>query len=509
MFSKACYKGYINAVTRFLDYSKNTRKNLIEQRTIDDFKTTPIMIAALGGHLELIDELVRNGADLTVRLDNTRHGLVEIAAIRQDYNLLAYLHDKFTDMPKRLRDLMVSEKLEENSRATLGRTIEHYSENYFQICERLNESSIENSEEASLSVDEKIAYSTIHHADFGACLANYIRLCVDNENALASGVIILINTLFDDQIRKAFLNTRGIQNVIFLLEKNKLGVSRRVEHIINKLKNNKSVDEFEVEDLFGREDADKDIDDSEETYLECASIGQALSYLTKYDDCLVQINADGSNDKILSYTKLLFDASNLMKIYTLDKMFKERSSGDHGESMKMKIFNIINMGKKKKNARKLTPTEVFSQFESIDSDKKPVIHKNDSEDSEYEEAKAELIAAHEEAARKARQITFERFITPYIACVGNLAYQNSINKFTIKNLNLFELIVGYWEQLMYVVHKKNHRMNYIIIESIMNSLMSLYSFKIEKVLFEHKNEDSDAQVRNLIKPFQKKFYINT
>jgi hypothetical protein len=48
LLKKACYKGYINAVNKILDYSKSTGKNLIEMKTNDDFKTTPFLIAALG-----------------------------------------------------------------------------------------------------------------------------------------------------------------------------------------------------------------------------------------------------------------------------------------------------------------------------------------------------------------------------------------------------------------------------------------------------------------------------
>lgn len=51
---EACYKGYSNAVIRFLDYAKETGKNLIEQKTIDDFKTTPLLIASLGGSMEVM-----------------------------------------------------------------------------------------------------------------------------------------------------------------------------------------------------------------------------------------------------------------------------------------------------------------------------------------------------------------------------------------------------------------------------------------------------------------------
>ena len=45
---EACYKGYINAVNKILDYAKSTGKNFLEMRTADDFKTTPLMIAVLG-----------------------------------------------------------------------------------------------------------------------------------------------------------------------------------------------------------------------------------------------------------------------------------------------------------------------------------------------------------------------------------------------------------------------------------------------------------------------------
>jgi hypothetical protein len=415
-------------VTRFLDYSRNSQKNLIEQRTIDDFKTTPVMIAALGGHMDIIEELVRNGADLTVKLENTRHGIAEIAAIRQDHALLAYLHEHarqpVPDVPGRLRALMTSERnVDEGARASLGRTLEHYSV-HFSTAKAVvaaasattttttadddNEEQRQyNHNSQQLSIDESIAYELVSHADFGASLAGFIRLCVDNESALASSVIILSHTLDDERVRRGFLNAGGIKNIIFFVDKNRQALQSRIDRILAKLKSSKTVDEFEVEDLFDRTDEDKDLDDSQVTYVECASVGQALSHLTRHAECLAQMNADGSNDKVLALIKLLFDARNLFNVFTLDKMFKEKGSANAVDSIQMKIFNIINMGKKNQ-ARKLTPSEVFSRFESTDDAAKKPVKKDeiDEFESEDEETKAERVANEAEAERKARQVGF-------------------------------------------------------------------------------------------------------
>ena len=300
--------------------------------------------------------------------------------------------------------------------------------------------------------------------------------------------VALVNTIFDDQVRKGFLNTRGIANLVFFLERSRQAMSKRIESLINKLKNSKSVDEFEVEDLFDREDEEKDIDDSAETYLECASLGQAFNYLTQYEDSLAQINADGSNEKILAYIKLLFDAQNLYKVYQLDKIFKEKQD-NRGNSMKMKIFNIINMNKKKKE-KKLTPIELFLQLENPYLEVKLAKKEQHSDDEDDEKPEEE-----DEPDVNANRISFERYISSYISCLGNLAYMNNMNKFTISSLSLFELIICYWEQIMYYIHNTNHRISYIILDSIVSSFVTIYNFKIEKSLFERKLEETDHKPR--------------
>ena len=53
--------------------------------------------------------------------------------------------------------------------------------------------------------------------------------------------------------------------------------------------------------------------DSDDNYIECANIGQALCGLSKYEDAVTLINNDGFNEKIISYVRTLFDWYNSSK----------------------------------------------------------------------------------------------------------------------------------------------------------------------------------------------------
>lgn len=460
-------------MVRFLEYAKSNSKNLIEQRTIDELRATPLLIAALGGHLEVIEELINNEADLNAKLETTRHGVVEIAAIRQDIPLLSFLYDKVDNLAKKLRDLMISERVDDSSRITLGRTIEHFTQFY--------------PKGNSGSVETRIASDLFEQGDFGACLATFVKLCgVENENALASAVVILVNLSDDETIRKGFINAKGVANLVHIMELKRVELSKRIELIVGKLKSNKSVDEFEVEDLFDKQNEDDDLDDSADNFLCCASIGQALQCLTRHSDCLDLMNTDGSNEKILTYIKLLFDEKNLMKVYQLNKMAKERKDNE-GNSTKMKIFNIINMNKKKKEIQ-LTPSQLFLQIENPSAVKKveKKVRTDDDDDEEETEEENEKKRLEEKMASR---ISFERYISSYIECVGSFASGSSTNKFYVQNLNLFELIICYWEQIMYFIYSSNRRFNFIIMDSICTAFEQLYSFSIDRSLFARKEEN--------------------
>lgn len=309
----------MNAIIRFLDYAKETGKNLIEMKTIDDYKTTPIIIAALGGHLDVIQLLVNNGADVHAKLNflpNVKHGIIEVAAIRQHIELLVYMNDKITDIPTRLRDLMVSEKLDPESRATLGRTIETLSNDYPNIVHKLSKFKSNTHEQRLTTLfdtQQIITYYTVNHESFGSCLSTYIKLCEENQEGVASGVMILLNVLSDDQIRKKFNETHGIAHLIKYMMKHKEKLGKQVD-LYNKIMKQKQTPKKTVGWSDGSAEQDDHLDVIEEedyisfdfepetdSYIECASIGHALNALTKYEDSLRLINQEGYNEKIIGY----------------------------------------------------------------------------------------------------------------------------------------------------------------------------------------------------------------
>ena len=89
-------------------------------------------MAALGGHIEVVELLMKNGADITAKLDyrSVKHGLLEIAVIREDLALLCLVFEKFSDSTKRVMTLMGLERLDIESRACVGRCIQRLSLEY-------------------------------------------------------------------------------------------------------------------------------------------------------------------------------------------------------------------------------------------------------------------------------------------------------------------------------------------------------------------------------------------
>lgn len=150
---------------------------------------------------------------------------------------------------------------------------------------------------------------------------------------------------------------------------------------------------------------DKDIDDStddltldiDDKYIECASIGQALGALSKHQDSLSIIDSDSFNEKIINYIKLLFDLNNL--------------------TMKHEEHELNN------NATKLTRAKT-----NIDN------FSNESQTG----------------------IKFEQYIGAYIICLANLSHTNHINKHYVAQLNIFELLLGFWFHINRNFNNFNH-----------------------------------------------------
>lgn len=118
-------------MSRYIEHTNNLPSK-IEQRTIDDYKATPMLVAALGGHLELVELLIRYGADISAKIDfrGVKHGLVEMAVIREDLGLLHLAFDMFAESAKRVLTLMGLERLDMESRAAVGRSLYRLSVEY-------------------------------------------------------------------------------------------------------------------------------------------------------------------------------------------------------------------------------------------------------------------------------------------------------------------------------------------------------------------------------------------
>ena len=162
--------------------------------------------------------LLNNGADINAQLTFrgiVQHGLVEVAVIRQDFELLTFLYDKFPDLTKRLRNLMISPKLDEESREAVGRTVEILSQEYLSIVKKLKETN--NSVIGSLTIQQTIAYDMINHLEFASCLVEFFEMSSEAEEVTVSTVMVLLNVMpHDSQFRARFIKSKGKYLSVYL-----------------------------------------------------------------------------------------------------------------------------------------------------------------------------------------------------------------------------------------------------------------------------------------------------
>ena len=58
-----------------------------------------------------------------------------------------------------------------------------------------------------------ITYNTINHNDFGYCLNEFFHLGSEAEEVTVSTVMILLNVISEENIRKKFIQSKGIKNL--------------------------------------------------------------------------------------------------------------------------------------------------------------------------------------------------------------------------------------------------------------------------------------------------------
>ncbi len=180
----------------------------------------------------MIELLFKNGANIHAELYFTstqKHGIVEVAAIREHIELLVFLNDKILDIPKRIRNLMLSDIIDAESRASLGRTLETLTQEYPSMTAKLSKFKSETHASRSLVLfrgPQIIAYRLIQEESFGYCLATFLKLSEGNVESIASAVIVLVNVVRNDTIRKDFMENKGVHHLISFLQKHKKSLNK-------------------------------------------------------------------------------------------------------------------------------------------------------------------------------------------------------------------------------------------------------------------------------------------
>ena len=287
---EASYKGYSNAVTRFLNYARDTGKSyLIELKTCDNLKATPLLIAALGGHFECIQILLEAGANSheTIQYKGKyAHSIVEITVIRQDIDTILYLFDNFNDKLKiceKILNLMKNTDNDDEIRCSISRTLEQIT---------------------SKSV-KKLKDELLEYPNFGKVFTLFVKQSIKHDESLSSSILVILNILKVNHIRKSFTENNGIEYLYECLKDKYLIFREEIE----KGKKVESSDE----------NSEISILTSLETFESCnlmiASIGTAFSELSKYPDCIQVIIKENYGEKIIEFIKLLFDSNNLYRKY--------------------------------------------------------------------------------------------------------------------------------------------------------------------------------------------------
>ena len=319
---EACFRGNVAQVMRLLESAKEARKDLIESKTIDPTRATPLMMAAFGNRLEVIQILLDFGADLSAEINfkpNIRCGIVELSVINGRISMLSFLTDKIASIGKRIKNLMIFDKLDKDTRCSVGRTIRKLCEKYSKVLEN---------QASSLSKEEILTYEMMNNENFGYYLAGFLKRVVENEESIVNCACILESVAQDERIRKSFCQSNAITFFISHMEKQKEKIERMINEFKKPEKNkaNKAIKRLKWLDLEeGNEIAVKEKVKEEvrresrvfiqdrQTYIECAATGYALLLLSKFDDCLEFIHTDNYSCRIVDFLNVIFEWSFLFQ----------------------------------------------------------------------------------------------------------------------------------------------------------------------------------------------------
>jgi hypothetical protein len=186
-------------------------------------------------------------------------GIVEVALIRKDIYLLLYLYEHgIPNVCKKLRALMISEKIESKSREAYVQVVEVFALEYHTFRENTK---------ATTPMERK-AVEVVSAVEFGRCLAILLELCTDNVDCMVSYGQIFSYVFEDAEIRSKFCRENGIEIVLKYIEvhtadlNKKIGpYKKRMKFLNSGLKGSRNTfdsdEEFDGTDIFA---ADFEVD---------------------------------------------------------------------------------------------------------------------------------------------------------------------------------------------------------------------------------------------------------
>jgi hypothetical protein len=355
-----------------------------------------LIIAALGGQIEVINLLIHSGANVNAQIhvqSFSSYNIVEVASIRQDINLLIYLYDTIPDTCTILQKLFISTKIDEASKLSVSKTIEFFSNEYKSIY------NIKPHQFNSLSTTQKISYNIFNNNVFGKILATFFEMNKENVEYILSFSIIFLNIIDDYKIRHKFIENNGLKFLSEYIEERKSSIHeylRQIELSNLRMDTNSSDD-------FIKSKKNIKFDDNFLAKTECTCIGKVICTLSLYPDVIPLINDLDFlyNETIINYIRCLFDWNQISKRENINNEKSERKSIKASDSQYFEnsIATFNSMERKS------------SKTESSISNKQNDIN---------------------------NIILFEQYIQSYIKFLGNIAFVNDYSKLCFIRTNMFQ-----------------------------------------------------------------------
>ena len=292
---ESAYKGAKGSLSRLVKFGKGRGIDVHKMITKDEFQATPVLIACLGGQLDCVKLLIETGADINDQLQyksNIQHGLVEVAFIKQDVTILCYLHDVIPNFCSRVVKLMINEENDSEVQSSIAYTLEKLS-----LAD-------------GTPLIKKVFRSIVETLDFGRHFNTFIKSCVNNTVASCSIVLVIIELVKNDDIRKSFCSNGGINLLISAFDREKSSLLKFIEAHSSRSNN---IDAHFDDSM--NEDERKLPEPSD--YLLTASLGKLFAEFMKYDDSIKLFVNENYGEKIINYTKLLFDANELIVMQSI------------------------------------------------------------------------------------------------------------------------------------------------------------------------------------------------